>query len=252
MKHKAEYPRGGYSAFMLSCIFHGFVLYLSQKFCKLRHICPRRVVYIVERSSTVKGIEQRMDPRDERRSTMILHDFEIVALYHARDEQAIEISQKQYGNYCHTISMNILHSPPDAEECVNDTWVAAWNSMPPKRPANLCAYLGKLVRNISLNRLKALHREKRDATLTVAFEELEDIISAPDETDSAMICGWLDEYLGTLPQLDRQLFVGRYWYGHSVKALARHYGMTANAATKRITRTREGLRNFLKERGYTP
>ena len=183
---------------------------------------------------------------------MILHDFEIVALYHARDEQAIEISQRQYGKYCHTISMNILNSYPDAEECVNDTWVAAWNSMPPRRPTNLCAYLGKLVRNISLNRLKALRREKRDISLTVAFEELEDCIPAPDDTDSRVICSWLDEYLGTLSQLDRQLFVGRYWYNHSVKELARYHGMTANAATKRITRAREGLRTFLKERGYTP
>ena len=183
---------------------------------------------------------------------MIRNDHEIVALYHARDEQAIEISQRQYGRYCHTVSMNILNSPPDAEECVNDTWVAAWNSMPPKWPQNLCAYLGKLTRNISLNRLKALRREKRDASLTVAFEELEDIIPAPDETDSEIICRWLDEYLGALPQLDRQLFVGRYWYNHSVKELAKHYGMTANAATKRITRTREGLRAYLIERGYTP
>ena len=183
---------------------------------------------------------------------MNLYDHEIVALYHARDEQAIEISQKQYGKYCHTVSMNILHSEPDAEECVNDTWVAAWNTMPPKWPQNLCGYLGKLVRNISINRLKSLRRECRDATLTVAFEELEDVIPAPDETDSAMICSWLDEYLGTLPQLDRQLFVGRYWHNHSVKELARHYRLTANAATKRITRVREGLRDFLIERGYTP
>ena len=183
---------------------------------------------------------------------MIPSDHEIVALYHARDEKAIEISQRQYGRYCHTVSMNILNSPPDAEECVNDTWVAAWNSMPPKWPQNLCAYLGKLVRHISINRLKSLRRECRDATLTIAFEELEDCIAAPDDTDSAVICGWLDEYLGTRSRLDRQLFVGRYWYNHSVKELARYYGMTANAATKRITRTREGLRTYLTERGYTP
>jgi RNA polymerase sigma-70 factor (ECF subfamily) len=124
--------------------------------------------------------------------------------------------------------------------------------MPPSRPKNLCAYLGKLTRNISINRLKALRREKRDASLTLSFEELEDIVSAPDDTDADVICGWLNEYLGTLTQLDRQLFVGRYWYSHSVKELAKHYGMTANAATKRITRVREGLRNFLIERGYTP
>jgi RNA polymerase sigma-70 factor (ECF subfamily) len=86
----------------------------------------------------------------------------------------------------------------------------------------------------------------------VAFEELEDVIPAPDDTESEIICGWLNEYLAILPRTDRQLFVGRYWYNHSVKELAKHYGMTANAATKRITRAREGLRDFLKERGYTP
>ena len=181
-----------------------------------------------------------------------MEDQEIVALYWARNQQAISESQQKYGSFCGALARNILSIPQDAEECVNDTWVAAWNTMPPKWPQNLCGYLGKLVRNISINRLKSLRRECRDTTLTVAFEELEDIIPAPDETDSAVICGWLDEYLGTLPQLDRQLFVGRYWHGHSVKALARHYGMTANAATKRITRVREGLRDFLIERGYTP
>ena len=182
---------------------------------------------------------------------MILNDFEIVSLYHARKEEAIEFSQKQYGPYCHTVSMNILHSPPDAEECVNDTWVAAWNTMPPKWPQNLGTYLGKLTRNISINRLKALRRECRNRDLTLSFEELEDVIPAPDDTDAAVICGWLDEYLSTLSQQDRQLFVGRYWFNHPVKELARHYGMTPNAATKRITRVREGLRDFLKERGYT-
>ena len=183
---------------------------------------------------------------------MKLTDHEIVSLYHARNEQAIAACQKQYGNYCHTVSMNILNSKPDAEECVNDTWMAAWNTMPPTWPQSLRAYLGKLVRNISLNKLKSLHRDKRNTALTVAFEELEDCIPAPDDTDSATVCGWLDEYLGTLGQLDRQLFVGRYWYNHSVKELAHHYGLTANAATKRISRTREGLRKFLQERGYTP
>ena len=183
---------------------------------------------------------------------MILQDHEIVALYHARNERAIAASQRQYGNYCHAISMNILHSEPDAEECVSDTWLHAWNSMPPNKPQNLRAYLGKLARNISLNRLKALHCEKRNLSLTIAFEELEDVIPAPDDTESEIICSWLNEYLSTLPKLDRQLFVGRYWYNHPVKTLAKHYGLTANATTKRIARIREGLRNFLKERGYTP
>ena len=183
---------------------------------------------------------------------MSLQDFEIVALYHARDEQAIDHSQRQYGAYCHTVAMHILNSPPDAEECVNDTWLAAWNSMPPQKPSSLRAYLGKLTRNLSLNRLKALRREKRDVRTTVAFEELEDCIPAPDETESQLICQWLDEYLGTLSRLDRQLFVGRYWYNYAVKEMAKHYGLSANAVTKRLSRAREGLRAYLIERGYTP
>ena len=181
-----------------------------------------------------------------------LTDEEIVALYFARNEAAIKHTDRNYGAYCMSVAMNILNNRPDAEECVNDTWLAAWNTMPPKSPRNLCAYLGKLVRNISINRLKSLRRECRDRDLTLSFEELEDIIPAPDDTDASVICGWLDEYPSTLQKLDRQLFVGRYWYNHSVKELAGHYGMTPNAATKRITRVREGLRDFLKERGYTP
>ena len=124
--------------------------------------------------------------------------------------------------------------------------------MPPQKPQNLCAYLGKLVRHISINRLKALRRERRDVRLTVTLEELEDCIPAPDDTESRLICQWLDEYLGTLTELDRRLFVGRYWYNYRVKQMARHYGLSANAATKRISRVREGLRVYLTERGYTP
>jgi RNA polymerase sigma-70 factor (ECF subfamily) len=88
--------------------------------------------------------------------------------------------------------------------------------------------------------------------MTVAFEELEDCIPAPDDTDSRTICAWLDEYLSTLSELDRKLFVGRYWYSYPVKDLAKHYGLSANAATKRISRAREGLRVYLTERGYVP
>lgn len=183
---------------------------------------------------------------------MQLQDHEIVALYHARDEKAIHHSQQQYGRYCHTVAMNVLNSPPDAEECVNDTWLAAWNSMPPQKPHSLRAYLGKLTRNLSLNRLKSLRRERRDVRLTMTFEELEDCIPAPDETESYLVCQWLDEYLATLSKLDRQLFVGRYWYNYKVKDMARHYGLSSNAVTKRLTRAREGLRSYLTERGYTP
>lgn len=181
-----------------------------------------------------------------------MDDHTIITLYHARDERAIRESERKYGEYCLTVSMNVLDSRPDAEECVNDTWLRAWGSMPPAFPQNLRAYLAKITRNLSINRLKALRAERRDARLTLPLEELEDVIPAPDDTPATTVCAWLDEYLDTLPDLERRLFVGRYWYAYPVRRLAAHYGLSPNAVTKRLIRVKEGLRAYLTERGYTP
>ncbi len=180
-----------------------------------------------------------------------MKDQDIVELYWARDERAIGESQLKYGGYCQSIAGNILCNPSDAEECVNDTWVAAWRSMPPKRPTVLRTYLGKLTRNISINRLKERHREKRNPDLVIAFEELAECISVPEDTTDTQLCAYLNEFLELTPALDRQLFMGRYWYGHTVREMAPRYGLTPNAVSQRLKRTRQALRAYLEERGYT-
>jgi RNA polymerase sigma-70 factor (ECF subfamily) len=102
-----------------------------------------------------------------------LEDTAIIRLYNARDERAISETDRKYGSYCTAVSMNILDSYPDAEECVNDTYLHTWNSIPPQNPPSLRNFLGKIVRNLSISRWRTLHSQKRDRDLTVALDELE-------------------------------------------------------------------------------
>ena len=178
-------------------------------------------------------------------------DSSIIELYNARDERAITETQQKYGQYCTAVSMNILHSYPDAEECVSDTYLQTWRSIPPKKPASLRNFLGKIVRNISINRHRAMHSQKRDSDLTVALDELENCLSVPAETEGSQLCEWLNDFLEGLEPSERKLFVGRYWYAHPVNRMAEAYGMTQNAVSKQLARTREKLRVYLAERGYT-
>ena len=177
---------------------------------------------------------------------MAMDDRQIISLYFARDERALSETERQYGRYCMTVSMNILAREQDAEECVNDTWLRAWNAIPPTNPTSLKAWLGRVVRNLSLTRLRA--RRNRDTELALD-EFIECIPMREDQADE--LPALLDEFLGTLQPLDRKLFVGRYWYAHPVKQLAGLYGLTPNAATQRISALRDRLRTFLDERGYT-
>lgn len=185
-----------------------------------------------------------------RKDTHRMKDQDIVSLYFARDEEALKVSEAQYGGYCMTISMNILASRPDAEECVNDTWLRAWNAIPPHKPSNLRTFLGKITRNLSIDRFRALHSTKRNQDLEVAMEELGDALPMPEDTDEGTLCGLLDEFLRRIDRQDCRLFLGRYWYGHSVTALAKHYGISANTVSQRLLRTRKRLHAFLNERGY--
>ncbi|MBQ9781146.1 MAG: sigma-70 family RNA polymerase sigma factor [Clostridia bacterium] len=181
-----------------------------------------------------------------------MDDRDIVSLYFERDEAAIIESQRAYGAYCRTIAMSILDNPSDAEECVNDTWVAAWGSIPPKKPAILRTYFGKLTRNIAINRLRKGKRQKRNAEFIISLHELSECIPAPEEEDVGRLRDLLDEFLASAEPLDRKLFVGRHWYNRSVSVLAQGYGLSPNAVSIRLSRMRERLRTFLKERGYNP
>ena len=179
-----------------------------------------------------------------------MNDQEIIALYFARDEQAIRETDLRYGKTCMQVSMNILDSRPDAEECVNDTYLHTWNAIPPARPVSLCAFICRIVRNLSLNRLQELTAAKRSRDLTVSFEELEACIPMPDE-ESPALAEELAAFLKTEGETDRALFVGRYWFACSVEELARRTGLTKRAVHMRIFRTRERLRAYLTERGYS-
>lgn len=178
-----------------------------------------------------------------------MNDQDIVALYFDRDEQAIRETDNKYGGLCMQVSMNILDSKPDAEECISDTYLKTWNSIPPTKPSSLCAFVCRIVRNLSLNRLRDLCREKRNRDLTVSLEELEACIPMHDESPSEL-SELLTAFLDGQGEIDRVLFVGRYWFHSSVAELAARMGLTQNAVSLRLYKTREKLRSYLEERGY--
>ena len=180
-----------------------------------------------------------------------MKDREIIALYNRRDESAIQETQRKYGDYCMSISLGILKNRQDAEECVSDTYLHTWRSIPPKQPSVLRTFLGKLTRNLSIDRLRSMKRAKRSNDLTVSFEEIGDILAATEDTNEGELTDLLNNFLDALPDTERRLFVGRYWYAYPVNRMAEAYGMTPNAVSKQLGRTREKLKAYLAERGYT-
>ena len=175
-----------------------------------------------------------------------LTDADIVALYLARDESAVEHTARLYGHYCLSVAMNILNSPPDAEECVNDTWLKAWHSIPPQKPTVLRLFLGKITRNLAIDRYR--QRKTRNKEFELTLEELAEILPAPEEdSDLPML---LEGFLEDLPAEERNLFILRYWHGHSVARLSKAFKMKPNTLSARLYRTREKLRAYLTERGY--
>ena len=185
-----------------------------------------------------------MYPQDQNR------DAAIIDLYWQRDEQAIHETTHYYGPLCMRVAMNILDNHADAEDCVNDAYLKAWNSIPPARPRVLAAFLTRITRNLALDRFRARHREKRDSHVTVMLSELSDCIPAPEETDAGALVAHINAFLRQQDELDRNLFVGRYFHAYEVKKMAASYGMTPNAVSLRLHKTRERLRAHLNERGY--
>lgn len=182
-----------------------------------------------------------------------MEDGKIIDLYWARSQQAIAESEKKYGLYCHTIAQRILERREDAEECVNDTWHAAWNQMPPDRPQALGAFLGRITRNLSISRWRRDHARKRYDGMEVLLSELEDCVPAPGTVEEAVerrrLARAVSRWLDGLEDGDRWLFIRRYWYGDAVKELAAARGMGANALSQRLLRLRKDLRAFLEAEG---
>ena len=184
-----------------------------------------------------------------------MEDIAIIELYWARDEAAITETDLKYGTLCRRLAFNILSSREDSEECVNDTWHRAWDTMPPQRPGSLRAYLGRIVRNLSISRLRSRTAQKRGGGYEVLLSELEDCLSATggpeQELESAELAGYISAWLRTLPEDDRALFLRRYWYGDGVNALAAEWSCPPNRMTKRMARLRRSLRDALEKEGVS-
>ncbi len=178
-----------------------------------------------------------------------MQDHEILDLYFARDEQAIVETDKSHGRVCMQVSMNILRSRPDAEECVNDTYLKAWHTIPPERPTAFRAFLCQITRNLSLDRLRYLHRQKRDKNLLVMFSELETCLPTTEAPDN-QLAKHLSDFLHTQEKIDRLLFVGRYYHAFNPRELARRTGLDENLVSVHLYRVRERFRRYLVERGY--
>ena len=183
-----------------------------------------------------------------------MEDALIVDLYWARDEQALAETAAKFGTYCRKIADNILHSAHDAEECENDTWLAAWNSMPTNRPARLAPYLGRITRNLALDRFDKASAQKRGSGQTCApLDELAECVAAPggveDSFDAAETGRIISDFLRTLPEETRNIFLRRYWYCDATADIAARYGLTESKVRVTLHRTRGKLAAYLQERG---
>lgn len=184
-----------------------------------------------------------------------MEDEKIVSLYWQRDEAAIFESDQKYGRYLTKIAHNVLNDPEDCRESVNDTYYAAWNSIPPQRPGILRTYLGKLTRRISIDMLRRRTRDKRGGSeYALSLDELAGTLSAGNTTEDAMDEKLLGEaisaFLRTLSPEARNTFIGRYYFMDPLAEVARYCGMSESKAKSMLFRTRQKLREFLLKEGF--
>ncbi|MBE6557750.1 MAG: sigma-70 family RNA polymerase sigma factor [Ruminococcaceae bacterium] len=180
-----------------------------------------------------------------------MEDHDIVTLYWDRSEAAIRETEQKYGKYCYTIAYNILYSHEDAEECVNDTYVKAWDTMPPERPTRLSAYLGTITRNIALNRYAHDRAQKRNIHLTEVYDEAADAFPMPEKdlSDELMLKEVINGFVASLEKETRIIFVRRYWYFSSVKDIAKDYKIPEGTVKSILSRTRKRFKEHLEKEG---
>jgi len=183
-----------------------------------------------------------------------MNDEKIIDLFFRRDEQAIQESMIAYGTYCRTIASGILKDPLDAEEAVADTWLAAWDSIPPHRPTYLRLFLGSITRNKALSVLRKSNAQSRGGgQVTLALEELGECVSNDPgpETDSKQLGRTINAFLKNEPVMRRNVFIRRYYYFEDPGDIAARYGLTQSNVRMMLSRTRKKLRNYLLKEGYT-
>ena len=185
-----------------------------------------------------------------------MEDAAIVDLYWQRSDRAIPETDRKYGPYCHSIAYQICTSHEDAEECVNDTWLRAWNSIPPARPASLPAWLAKVTRNLAITRLRGTTARKRGGgEIPLLLDELAECLPGGEdpqrELEKRELSEAVDRFLSSLEREERDLFAARYFFGASPAELAARTGLTENAVAGRLRRMRTKLKNCLKEEETT-
>ncbi len=179
-----------------------------------------------------------------------MKDDEIIRLFFDRDEKAILETKNSYNSYLYVISSNILHDHEDVEECLDDTYLETWNTIPPQRPKIFSAFIGKICRNLSLNRYRFLHAQKRGGgEITVSFDELEECLSSDIKTEQSELSEIIDRFLDSLSVTSRRVFVCRYWYFDSISDIAERYAYSEGKVKMMLKRTRDKLRDYLIKEG---
>lgn len=184
-----------------------------------------------------------------------MDDLKIIELYFQRNEKAIEATNEKYGAYCTVVAKNILNDQRDSEECVSDTWLRAWNSMPPQRPNYLRLFLGKITRNLALDVVKRQGRKKRGSgEYELVIDELHDVSDTAYQVESEMekkeLQRSINAFLHTLPERECNIFLRRYFYFESTKQIASLYDIRESNVLGILSRTRQKLRTYLVQEGY--
>ena len=190
-----------------------------------------------------------------KKGSEIVDDNKIVELFWERSADAISETDKKYRPYCHSIAYNILFDEQDAEECINDTWLGAWNAIPPNRPKTLKTFLGKITRRLSLVKLRNQKRQKRGGgEAAVALEELGECIAASDSVEKTIeekeLAQAVNAFLETLKDTERDVFVCRYWYFASISQISKSSGFSETKTKSMLFRIRNKLRAYLEEAYY--
>lgn len=183
-----------------------------------------------------------------------MEDEKIIALYWGRNENAIKETKTKYGRYCHTIANNILHSHEDAEECENDTYFDAWNTIPPHIPLHLSVFLGTITRRIALDKWRKKSADKRGGGETIiSLGELEECVpdrkTIDEEIETQHLANILSYFLRELAESECNIFIRRYFYFDSIAQIAERYGFTQSKIKMTLMRTREKLRIYLEKEG---
>lgn len=183
-----------------------------------------------------------------------MEDQKIISLFFVRSEEAIHQLSLKYGKVCKGLAKKFLHSEEDVEECMNDAYMAVWNTIPPKEPDPLSAYVCRIVKNTALKKYRDNTAQKRNCYYDVILEEAEDFLAVKETVESEIlakeITNGINVFLGQIKEKDRVMFVQRYWFCYSVEEIAKTVGVSKNYVSVHLHRTREKLREYLKSEGF--